>query len=62
MKYSSEVDIDKPIDEVLKVFEDPDAVKHWQKGFVGMDHLEGEKAEQDQKPDSDTKWGLAKWK
>ena len=42
MKYTETVDIHKPRDEVIAIFENPDLVGAWQKGFRGMEVVEGE--------------------
>lgn len=42
MKYTESIDIDRPRDEVVAIFEDPNAIPAWQKGFKGMEPLEGE--------------------
>jgi len=42
MKYITEVDINKPLEEVQKRFMDPDGIQHWQKGFQRMEHISGE--------------------
>jgi hypothetical protein len=42
MKYSNEIVIRKPLSEVLDKFDSFENLKHWQPGFVGAEHLEGE--------------------
>ncbi|MEQ8627549.1 SRPBCC family protein [Ekhidna sp.] len=42
MKYTCEVVVDKPRDEVIKVFDNPDNMKYWQKGFESFEHVSGE--------------------
>ena len=42
MKYKTELDIDLPRDEVVRLVEDPDNIRYWQEGFISMEHLEGE--------------------
>lgn len=41
MKYTLEIVIDRPIDEVVALFDDPENLKHWQPGFVSMKPLQG---------------------
>ncbi|GHN03076.1 hypothetical protein WSM22_45650 [Cytophagales bacterium WSM2-2] len=41
MKFTCTVDIDKPIDKVILLFENPDNMKEWQDGFVSMTHISG---------------------
>lgn len=42
MKYSQEIRIDKPKNEVVEKFSDPDNLKHWQRGFIFMKPINGE--------------------
>lgn len=39
MKFTCTVEIDAPIDKVIKLFEDPDSLKEWQDGFLGIEHI-----------------------
>ena len=41
MKYSVEVTIEKPRDEVIKKMDNVDNMKHWQKGLVSSEHISG---------------------
>ena len=41
MKYKLEIDIDLPREKVVELFDNPENLKHWQPGFVGMKHMEG---------------------
>ena len=41
MEYSCSERIDLPRDRVIALFDDPDALPKWQRGFVSMEHLEG---------------------
>lgn len=45
MKYSVETIIDLPITTVVDLFDNPEYMKEWQKGFVSMELLEGRKGE-----------------
>ncbi|MGB1309201.1 MAG: SRPBCC family protein [Oceanihabitans sp.] len=45
MKFTCKVTINKPIALVAKIFEDPDALKHCQEGFVSLEHLSGTKGQ-----------------
>ncbi|WP_299554275.1 hypothetical protein [Seonamhaeicola sp.] len=45
MKFTCTVNINKPKLEVVKHFEDPEALKQSQKGFQNMEHLSGNKGE-----------------
>jgi hypothetical protein len=42
MKYSVDILIDKPIDTVVALFDDPDNLSKWQPGFISSEHIEGE--------------------
>ncbi len=42
MHYTCEIDIDKPRHEVVKLFENTDNMKYWQKGLVNFEHISGE--------------------
>ena len=39
MKFVCSININKPISEVAKHFEDPEALKQSQKDFVSLEHL-----------------------
>lgn len=39
MKYTTEVTVDLPRDEFIKKLDDPENMKHWQKGLVGYEQL-----------------------
>ena len=41
MKYSKEIIIDAPREEVISKMEDPNNFKHWQKGFISYQHISG---------------------
>ena len=41
MKYSCSVEIDLPIEKVIELFDNPDNLKEWQDGFVGMEPISG---------------------
>ena len=41
MRYTEEVTINKPRDEVLALFDNPDNMRHWQTGFISMTPMEG---------------------
>ena len=42
MKFSCQVDIDLPRDQVIKLFDNPDNLTYWQDGFVSFKHISGE--------------------
>ena len=46
MKFTCTVDINKPLDEVLERFQDPDGLKEWQDGFEKIEHISGEPGKQ----------------
>jgi carbon monoxide dehydrogenase subunit G len=41
MKYSKEIIIDLPREEVIAKMENPNNFKHWQKGFISYKHISG---------------------
>jgi hypothetical protein len=45
MKYSVEVIIEKPRNEVVKKMDNIDNMKHWQKGLVSSEHISGTPSE-----------------
>jgi len=47
MKYSKEIIIDLPREEVIAKMEDPNNFKHWQKGFISYQHISGEAGQED---------------
>ena len=45
MKFTCSININKPLLEVVKHFEDPEALKQSQKGFQSIKHLSGNEGE-----------------
>lgn len=41
MKYTTEITIDLPRAEVIKKMDNPDNMKHWQRGLTSAEHLSG---------------------
>ena len=41
MKYKLEITIDLARDKVIEIFDNPDNMVHWQKGFISLEHLSG---------------------
>lgn len=41
MHYTNQVDINLPVDKVIKLFDDPANLKHWQPGFISMEPING---------------------
>jgi len=41
MKYSSEIIIDLPREEVIRKLDNAENMKHWQRGLISFKHLEG---------------------
>lgn len=41
MKYALTIDIDLPREKVIELFDNPENMKHWQKGFISMTHMSG---------------------
>ncbi|RMH63125.1 MAG: SRPBCC family protein [Calditrichaeota bacterium] len=42
MRYTVEIDIDLPRAKVIELFDNPDNMKYWQKGFISLEHISGE--------------------
>lgn len=45
MKYKVSLNIDRPVDDVTRLFSDPEHIKKWQPELVSMTLLEGEAGE-----------------
>jgi len=45
MKYITEIIINKPIDEVMILFKNPDNLKNWQRGLISTKLLKGKSGE-----------------
>jgi len=41
MKYSAEIEIDKPIDRVIELFDNPDNLSKWMEGLISFEHISG---------------------
>lgn len=41
MKYTTEIQIDLPVDQVVALFDNPDNMSKWQEGFVSFEHQSG---------------------
>ena len=41
MKYSIDITINKPIDEVARKLDNVDNIKHWQRGLFATEHVSG---------------------
>lgn len=42
MKYTCEIVIDRPVEEVIALFDNPDNMEKWQPGFISFEHMSGE--------------------
>ena len=42
MKYRSEITIDLPREQMVAILDDPENMKHWQKGLISYRHLSGQ--------------------
>jgi uncharacterized membrane protein len=42
MKYSSTIIIDRPIEQVVALFDNPDNLSNWMEGLRSFEHLEAE--------------------
>ncbi|WP_459212299.1 SRPBCC family protein [Aquimarina rhabdastrellae] len=43
MKYTHAIELELSRDQVLQKFEDENTMKHWQKGFISITHISGNK-------------------
>lgn len=41
MKFTTEIEINKPIDEVVALFDNPDNMSKWMEGLQSFEHLSG---------------------
>ena len=41
MRYTAEITVDLPRDEFIKKLDNPENMKHWQKGLVKYEHISG---------------------
>lgn len=41
MKYQTEIEINQPIDKVIKLFDNPENMKKWMEGLQSFEHLSG---------------------
>jgi hypothetical protein len=51
MKYTVSNTINKPLDEVIEKFKDPEGVKHWMEGLQRIEHISGTPGEVGAKSD-----------
>ena len=51
MKYTLSNTINKPLEEVIEMFKDPEGVKHWMEGLQKIEHLSGTPGEPGAKSD-----------
>ena len=45
MKYTIEIDIEKPIDKTIELFDNEDNLKEWMIGLESFEHISGEKGQ-----------------
>ena len=41
MKYTINIDIDLPKEKIIELFDNPDNMKYWQKGFISIESISG---------------------
>lgn len=41
MKYTVEIEIDRPVETVVELFDDPDNLRHWMEGLESFEPLSG---------------------
>ncbi len=57
MKYTNEIVINQPREKTLELFDNPDNMKYWQKGFVSFSPSEGPPGEEGSKAQLKYKMG-----
>lgn len=45
MKYRCEIEIGRPVDEVVELFDNPDNMREWMPGLQSFEHLSGDPGE-----------------
>jgi uncharacterized membrane protein len=45
MKYSAEIEINKPVDKVVELFDNPENMKKWMEGLQSFEHISGKPGE-----------------
>jgi len=45
MKYKCEIEINKPIDQVVALFDNPDNMDQWMEGLQSFEHLSGKQGQ-----------------
>lgn len=46
MKYTTEILVGLPRKQVIELFDNPGNMKHWQRGFIGIEHIDGTPGEE----------------
>lgn len=41
MKYTTEIIVELPLEEVIKKFDNTENMKHWQRGLIAAEHISG---------------------
>ena len=41
MKYTTEIIVNVPLKEFIKKLDNPENMKHWQRGLIDYDHISG---------------------
>ena|SRR5688572_9564012 len=41
MKFNTEIEINRPVEKVIQLFDNPDLMKEWQPGLVSFEHISG---------------------
>lgn len=45
LTFNCEIEVAAPVARVAELWADPENLKYWQDGFIGMEHLSGEKGQ-----------------
>jgi len=57
MKYTTEITVDVPRDEFIKKMDNPENMKHWQRGLIGYEELSGVQGQEGSKMELHYKMG-----
>ncbi len=45
LKFNCDIEVDAPVERVAELWADPANLQYWQEGFLGIEHLSGEKGQ-----------------
>ncbi|MCY1660222.1 SRPBCC family protein [Chryseobacterium sp. SL1] len=62
MKYTSEIEINSPVDRVIELFDNPNNMDKWMKGLQSFEPISGKPGQVVQNHDLNLKWVSVKLK